>query len=76
MKWKYGRQKDSYYIRVSVRDCGEIFNRIHDGRKVPKKFMKTLLSIMQDFSAKNNLFIKKHGRQFNTNIDIKTGKQI
>ena len=36
MKWKYGRQKDSYYIRVSVRDCGEIFNRIHDGRKVPK----------------------------------------
>jgi len=76
MKWKSGRQKDSYNIQISVRDCAYIFDRIYDGKKIPKRFIDTLSNIIDDYSEKNNQFIKDHGRHFNSNIDIKTGKQI
>ena len=72
MKWKRGRQKDSYYIRVSVTDCKIMMIR----KEVPKKFWKTLDKIIQDFAEVDDVFVKQYGRHFNTNVDIKTGKQI
>ena len=70
MKWNSGRQKDSYIIKLSVLDCYDILNRTATNKKIPKRLKDTLLNIINDYSKINGEFKKKHGREFNSNVNV------
>ena len=74
MKWNRGRQKDSYKINLSVTDCYDILLRFTKKKKIPKRFENTLLNIINDYCKMNEVFEKKHGRRFNSNIPIASSK--
>ena len=73
MKWKqwtHGRQKDSYCLKISVKDADDLLMRIQKGKKIPRKFRFNLYSIIKDFEEVNNKFEKDYGRSFNCNVDL------